>query len=459
MRAPATPDEAAEADTTEPGHHYVYDAASDTYALGWPGGGLTETGDRVRGMVRAYVKDGLGKTLHEVAVQYGLSRAEFDHVRRALGLTKAHEPFTTEELAARALSELEDETLAGKRRALARRTDRRAASQTQALAAQYVALAERVVDPFTEALEAILDRRGLGPLSAPAGPPPTPVRAGTKAPGRVDGRPGPVPKTHVMIHYHPSDLHLGLRTDPGYGGGTAYNVRVAKARALAGLDVVLDEARRVVATGGEVDYVLLPCGGDFVHSDNVQGRTTSTRHEMDLDGLPERHLAEGMALYVDMVDRVRAAGFRVHSEVVPGNHDYYTSVAIGHAARLAFRDDPDVTFGNILAPYTYVAYGTSALVIHHGDGIKTAEALGANLAAWARKAGRTYRHGYALTGNLHHVHQKEAGGIRLLQQPSGASSDRYSVKGGWTDARPAVHVYVFDRRAGLVTTREVAFDV
>lgn len=455
---PHTP-EAASADNTEQGHHYAYDAAADRYDFRWPHGTLTETGDRVRGMVRAYVKDGGGLTLHEVAVQYGLSRAEFDHVRRCLGWTKGHEPFTAEELEARSLAELEDETLAGKRRALARRTDRRAATQTQALAAQYMAVAERAVDPFAEALDALLDRRGLGPLPPAAGAPPTPVRAGTKAPGRIDGRPGPVPKTHVMIHYHPSDLHLGLRTDPGYGGGPAYSIRVAKARALAGLDVVLDEARRVVEAGGEVDYVLLPCGGDFVHSDNVQGRTTSTRHEMDLDGLPERHLAEGMALYVEMVDRVRAAGFRVHSEVVPGNHDYYTSVAIGHAARAAFRNDPDVTFGNALAPYTYVAYGTSALVIHHGDGIRTAEALGANLSAWARKNGRTYRFGYALTGNLHHVHQKEAGGVRLLQQPSGASSDRYSVKGGWTDARPAVHVYVFDRRAGLVTTRELAFDV
>ena len=451
--------DAETADTTEPGHWYKYDATADRYAIGWPGGGLDETGERVRGMVRAYVKDGGGLTLHEVAVQYGLSRAEFDHVRRALGLTKAHEPFTTEELEARALAELEDETLAGKRRALARRTDRKAANQTQAMAAKWADVKARHLDPFQEALDALLDRRELGPVPAPGGPPATPVRAGTKAPGRVDGRPGPVPKQHVMVHYHPSDLHLGLRTDPGYGGGPAYSVRVAKARALAGLDVALDEARRVRDAGGEVDYVLLPCGGDFVHSDNVHGRTTSFRHEMDLDGLPERHLAEGIALYVEMVDRVRAAGLRVHVEVVPGNHDYYTSVAIGHAARVAFRNDPDVTFGNVLAPYTYVAYGTSALVIHHGDGIKTAEALSANLSAWARKNARTYKFGYALTGNLHHVHQKEAGGIRLLQQPSGASSDRYSVKGGWTDARPAVHVYVFDRRAGLVTTRELAFDV
>lgn len=427
---------------------YVYSPEADTYAVTWPDGGVTLSGADARAMIRAYAKDGEGLTMHEVAVRFGLPRHDFDRVRRALGWTKAHEPFTAEELEARDLDDLEAEGLAGKRRALARRLDRGELRDLRGMATEAAQIKARLVDPFQRAVTAILARRDAEGVSLPA----RRTRPPRKASGAKRGAP------HYMLHYHPSDLHLGLRTEVAYGSPAAYSVDEARRRALAGLDDTIQRALELQKAGGVVDYVLLPCGGDFVHSDNIHGRTSSFRHEMDLDGLPESAFVEGMELFIEMVDRVLAAGLRVHVEVVPGNHDYYTSVGIGRAAELVFRKNEAVTFGNAISPYTYVKYGNSGIVLHHGDGLKDARALAENLTIWARKSSATFRHGYAITGNLHHVKQHELGGILLLQQPSPAASDRYAVKGGWTTARPAVQVFVFHRDRGLVETRHVAFD-
>ena len=263
---------------------------------------------------------------------------------------------------------------------------------------------------------------------------------------------------HVIIHYHPSDLHLGLRTSPAYNGGRHYDVATAAARAKQGLQAVLERARAMKRAGTCVDYILLPAGGDFIHSDNVQGKTTSTAHTMDLDGLPEEHLRAGVDLYVSMVRTVLACGFDVRVEVVPGNHDYYTSVAIGAAAGAVFRNNPRVTFGNAIAPYAYIYYGDCGIVLHHGDGLRNPGPLAENLTAHARAHGQPFRWAYAITGNLHHVRQHETNGILLLQQPSPCAADRYATKGGWNSARPAVNFYVFDLDRGLVETGVVAFD-
>ncbi len=429
---------------------YTYTRESDRYAVTWPDGGVTLPGDTVRQMIRAYSKHGENLTMHEVAVKFAMPRVEFDRARRALGWTKQHEPFTVEELEARDLRDLEAESLVAKRQVLARRVDRLELKAVQDDAARWRQLEAGTLDPFARAVEAILARRATEDAHTPPRRPPA-------APKARSGRPTRAAR-HYMIHYHPSDLHLGLRTDPAYGSADAYNVEEARRRALAGLDDALTRARELIAAGGVVDYVLLPCGGDFVHSDNVHGRTTSFRHEMDLDGLPEHAFVEGMELYVEMVERVLADGLKVRIEVVPGNHDYYTSVGIGRAAALVFRHVEAVEVGNAIAPYAYVDYGSSGIVLHHGDGLKDARALAENLTVQARKARKNHRFGYAITGNLHHVKQHENGGILLLQQPSPATSDRYAVKGGWTTSRPAVNIFVFDRERGLTETRYVAFD-
>lgn len=309
------------------------------------------------------------------------------------------------------------------------------------------ALERGLLNPFTDIVDDLLTVRDTEPL--PEGP------VLTKANQPAAGDPH---RRHIIIHYHPSDLHLGLRTSSSYNNSRPYDVATAIARARAGLQTVLERALALKHDGVCVDYILLPVGGDFIHSDNVQGRTTSTAHAMDLDGLPEEHLRAGIDLYIGMVREVLACGFNVRCEVVPGNHDYYTSVALGAAAGAVFRDDSRVTFGNAVSPYAYVYYGDCGIVLHHGDGLRNPGPLAENLTAHARAHQQTFRWAYAVTGNLHHVRQHETNGILLLQQPSPCEADRYATKGGWNSARPAINFYVFDLDRGLVETGVVAFD-
>jgi hypothetical protein len=413
---------------------YSYNQIRDSYTFVWPGREdrpMVLAGEIVRSMINDYVEDGGNKPMHDVAIRHGVTRRDFEKIKTALGVTKRHEPFSPEEIREAPEDDLFDRSMEAKRQRLAARVDREEYRQVRDSAAKWVAFESRTLDPFAEKIKALLG----GDIPARA----LPARLPTDE--------------SVIAHIHASDLHFGAYCAASFGGGGAYNRAVARERFLSGVSEAADRL-----SGRKIHYVILACGGDMVHSDNVHGKTTSFRHQMDLDGLPEEILVEAIDLYIQGVTILRSRGLKVHVEVVPGNHDYYTSIAMGKAAQVAFQHDSGVTFGNLIAPFAYHYFGDTAIVMHHGHGLHKASDLADNLHSYSRKHGRGYRHGYAITGNLHHMKVEEDPGIVLLQQPAPVEPDRYAATNGWTTARPAMIVYCFSARDGLLDQHHIWFD-
>jgi hypothetical protein len=423
--------QAAKADS----HSYNYDIGADRYSFVWPGrtAPMILAGEIVRSMVNDYVEDGQNLPMHDVAIRHGVSRRDFERIKTALGVTKRHEPFSPEEIRDRDEDDLFDTSMEAKRRRLAARVEREDYRQVRDSAAKWLAFTARTLDPFEEKIQNLL----TGVL------PPVPAPQPTNDEVRSD---------YKIAHIHTSDLHFGAYSSSTFGG-RGYDRKEARKRFMRGIS---EAAERL--SHEKIKYVILVCGGDMVHSDNIHGKTSSFRHQMDMDGLPEEVLTEAIDMYIDGVQHLLACGHNVHIEVVPGNHDYYTSIAMGKAAALCFRNDERVSYGNLIAPFAYHYYGNTALVLHHGHGLNKASDLADNLQTHSRRSGVSYLHGYAITGNLHHIKMDEDPGIVLLQQPAPVEPDRYAVTNGWSTARPGMIVYCFSARDGLTTQHHIWFD-
>ena len=399
---------------------------------------LTE--DELKSMVRAYVsthQGGEGRSMHEVAVRHRLTRRDFWHIKSIYGLTKQHEPFTTRELRERPEEDLLDDQLALRRERLIRRFETEDLAQLKRLAGKWLALQAGTLDPLREVVEAVV---GHAPPEK------------DEDPWNLDS---PTNGESYIALYQGSDLHYGLNVDSRFSQNEVYNRRIARARFLTGLHETIEHGCR--AYGAPPEYVLLYVGGDISHVDNIHSATSSMRHHQDMDGIPETLPQEITEMYIEAVDGLLQKGLKVYLTCVPGNHDEMMSRQMYVALWAAYRDHPDVRWGNASSSHAFVLYGDTAIVGHHGHGESKAVDLGATLESWLREKGHRARHRYAVTGNLHHLMTKEANGTILIQQPSPAASDRYHKLNGYDKSRAAVIGMYFGPEDGLLGIRYVGF--
>ena len=223
---------------------YQYDAGADRYSFMWPGrtAPMILAGEVVRGMINDYVEDGENRPMHDVAIRYGVSRRDFERIKTTLGVTKRHEPFTPEEICIGDEDDLFDRSMEAKRRRLAARLERAEHREVRDSAAKWLALCANTLDPFEERIRGLLG----GPLS----PRPAPI----------------VHKADAKIaHVHTSDLHFGAYSSARFGE-KGYDRREARSRFMSG---VAQAAEKLCPHNPE--YVILVCGGDMVHADNIHG--------------------------------------------------------------------------------------------------------------------------------------------------------------------------------------------
>lgn len=434
---PGTPNESdAEAQQRGGASHHVN--GDGDHVFRWTDAG----GDRERifteaewaSVVRDYVhtsRGGRGMAMQDVAIRHGMSRGDFDNIRRAYGLTKSHEPFTVEHIKSTPLDELVPENVAMIRRTLAERVERESYADLRRMATKWMQFESGILDPFMEAISDAAPR-----------------------PIRTEVQPA---SFGSLWGYQGSDLHLGLLTCPEYAIGVeTYNRDIARRRWLHGLDETI--ARGIALHGGLPHTFLLVIGGDVAHVDNIHGATSSMRHTQDLDGIPDTILRDCVDMYCFAIDTRLARMERVHITCCPGNHDEILSRAMMAAVWARYKDDPRITWGNFSSSHAFYMFGNSAIVFHHGHGERTAESLGATLEGWLTEHGQRARYKYAITGNLHHFAAKEANGTILLQQSSPAASDRYHTLNGYDKSRSATQGFYFDAEAGLTAVAYIGLE-
>jgi hypothetical protein len=184
--------------------------------------------------------------------------------------------------------------------------------------------------------------------------------------------------------------------------------------------------------------------GDLLHTDGLTPMTPASGHVLDADSRYQKMSEVGVDILEDIVAVALECNERVHIIMAEGNHDESGSSWLRIMFKRLFRDNPRVTVDDSALPYYVYRHGRTMLGFHHGHKLKP-EALPQFFAAqFPRMWGVTEKR-YCHSGHQHHLHEKDASGMRYLQHPTLAARDAYAARGGWISPREAIGI-TYNRR-------------
>lgn len=144
-----------------------------------------------------------------------------------------------------------------------------------------------------------------------------------------------------------------------------YDVHVEEKDTIP-VEYILGELEKYLAPyRAQITEVIIPIGNDLGNFDNMGGLTTS--------GTPQENrmsIADGVAARVSLVtsviDYLITNYGRVTIPLVPGNHDRFSTIWLGHALSQRYRDIPSVTVMH--SQYRqYVSSGGNGFMFYHGE--------------------------------------------------------------------------------------------
>lgn len=149
--------------------------------------------------------------------------------------------------------------------------------------------------------------------------------------------------------------------------GQNYSLAIAEREYKLAIDAMLDRAKSF-----PVERVLLPIGGDFLHTDNDRSETTAgTRVESVDDRMSKVFRVAGQSLQYAVERLLEIAPVDVLW--VPGNHDTATSFYLVEWLSAVFRANRHVQVDAGPRNRKYYPYGNTLLGFTHGDKCKHAD--------------------------------------------------------------------------------------
>jgi len=416
------------ADDLDPDPGYEFEIREDgTYVFTFPGkaGAVIRTKAAVEQMLLDYTDS---HTMEQVAIANGLTRNEFNGIRRAMGWTKTSTPVLREDIEAMTEEELTERLTAIKLRRATVKADRIDWRKTQADADRWRQYEAGTLEPLREAIE---------------------VAAANYEPPKARMVVRPKSARRYALVVSPTDLHVGKLHDKINGGGEAASLLTARKRLMEAVGDILAS----LPCAPEIIYLTV--GGDWFNVDNSLNTTTRGTPQ-DSAATPSAIWAEGSTLARDLVHLLSSAA-PVEVVHVPGNHDRMLGQVLADFLAAWFREDDRVTVREERCSYVAFDYGANMLLFHHGDGVGQANALAGLMAGqWPKLWGRT-THRFAFLGHLHHTKAKrvstrsrrtvseresyeihEDRGIVAFTLPSLSADDRYHVHKGYVHAQSAL---------------------
>jgi hypothetical protein len=144
-------------------------------------------------------------------------------------------------------------------------------------------------------------------------------------------------------------------------------------------------------------------GGDLMHNDDNTNRTAKSHNVLDCDGRFQKGLEAAQRLKVHTIDAALNRHENVIVRVLQGNHDEYSSVAIGHFLAAWYRNEPRVVVDLDASLFWWYRFGSVLLGATHGHTVKLSQMPQIMAHRRAPDWGATkfrYIHGF-------HIHHKE----------------------------------------------------
>jgi len=202
-----------------------------------------------------------------------------------------------------------------------------------------------------------------------------------------------------------------------------------------------------------IKHIVFPIGSDLLHTDNMQGTTTSGTPVESTDTRFHHVFDIAMAAVIaGLEDCISIAD--VYAPVVPGNHDYCSSILLAKAVKQYFKDDPRIVIDDDEISRKYYHWGKNLLCFSHRfTKLDKAPVIMATEAPhqWANSITREI-----MTGHLHtqrakeHYNYYETAGVVVRILPSLSATDRWHFDSGFVGSARAAESHLYSFTEGYI---------
>jgi DNA-binding Lrp family transcriptional regulator len=190
-----------------------------------------------------------------------------------------------------------------------------------------------------------------------------------------------------------NDWHLGMHAW-GREVGQNWDLQIAE-------DRIEEAVRDAIHRAPPAAVCVLLGGGDILHADNNDNRTSKSGNPLDVDGRYPKVLQVAARLMVKATDYALERNEDVESRILPGNHDEYSSYALAAYLHAYYRNEPRVKVDLDPGLFWWKRWGTTMLGATHGHTVKVEDMPGIMAHRRAADWGAT-RHRYVHGFHLHH---------------------------------------------------------
>jgi len=263
-----------------------------------------------------------------------------------------------------------------------------------------------------------------------------------------------VPESEIVRVISIPDLHLGNLIWSKHGE-MQWSIEKGTEQWQRAFAYLLEGAKEAGVTD-----VVFDVGNDAAHMNGVRGESANGTPYQQV--APAHHTSEAMArMYEGGIKEARSRGFRVHSVVVHGNHDFDPADWMGRCLSMGFRGTEGVTIHRSADPWQFLRFGNVLLGFTHGKNYEgrllspsDLYALAAEQDGWGEADYTEVR-----TGHTHKRHLEGVGGylehkgVLVRTSPTLCPPDAYHKRNTYIGALRAAEAHDYHRDHGLVRHR------
>jgi len=221
--------------------------------------------------------------------------------------------------------------------------------------------------------------------------------------------------------------------------GDDYNLDIA---AELYLNTIKKLYRKVM--GNNIERFILPIGNDMINSDNHRQTTTkgTPMHDSHRGPLVFR---KAIASVIEAINFLRERA-PVDVIIVPGNHDFETTFAVGEVLAAWYRGEKNVNVDNGLTSYKYYKYGKNLVGFDHGDKIK-GQVLATKILKDNKENIADVEFFEWHLGHLHKEVLNEFNGVKVRHLPSLCPADAWHKFHGY-DHLKCAQAHIWNKNTG-----------
>lgn len=200
-----------------------------------------------------------------------------------------------------------------------------------------------------------------------------------------------------------------------------------------------------------IDEIVFVLGSDMLHTDTYQGTTTNLTPQ-DSNTTWHNAFTQAFDIYATTIKLLSQFCNKLNVILVPGNHDRSKSFYLAYGLEKYFERDDNILFDTNPIPRKVYTYGSTFIGLHHGD-CKITDLPLIFAKEYCKEWGQCTYH-QILTGDKHHLFEKEIQGVRIRQLPSLSKEDNWHNQSNYVNSVKAAMAIIYDKEYGCCMTIE-----